>query len=526
MKKSDPYNSMSPFEFKNILLDVADQYAKEHNHSVLNAGRGNPNFCNTTVRDAFSFLMHFMSLYSSTLIKHKHLGLRPPRNGIAKKLQEYLKKHHKGEGADFLDRAIHFAETHYHLIPDDFIFELGDAALGDFYPSPPRIFPNMEKIHNHYLHRILGMSKPFEWFDLFATEGATMAMVYIFNTLKENHLLKAHDHIAIVTPIFSPYLEIPPLKDYQLREVYVETDPNHHWQISDKELEKLKDPEIKALFLVNPSNPPGVSIDEKTREKLVALVKNDRPDLIIISDDVYATFVNDFVSLSYLLPENTIGVYSYSKYFGVTGWRLGLIMIHENNIFDRLIQALPERVERELDRRYRLDSADPRHIKFAERLMVDSRDVALAHTGGLSGPQQSFMTLLSLFELMDDDYEYKQTIHGILKHRVDLLHDHLGMELLSGPHYTHYYTLIDLIRLAESRHGKAFAEKFSSGVSVHDFLLKLAQDTATVCLPGSGFAGPSHTIRISLANLDDEAYAAVGANIAKVIDEYHVELSD
>lgn len=302
--------------------------------------------------------------------------------------------------------------------------------------------------------------------------------------------------------------------------MYVETDPNNNWQISDVELKKLKNPEIKALFMVNPSNPPGVTIDERTREKLVELVKNDRPDLIIISDDVYATFVNDFVSIAYLLPENTIGVYSYSNYFGVTDWRLGLIMIHENNIFDRMIQALPERVEKELDRRYRLDSADPRHIKFSERLMVYSRDVALAHTGGLSGPQQAFMTLLSLFELMDEKYEYKHTIHGIFKQRVDLLHDNLGMELLSGPHYTHYYILIDLIRLAESRHGKAFAEKFGAEVSVHEFLLRLAQDTATVCLPGSGFAGPDHTIRISLANLEDSAYASVGANIAQVIDEY------
>lgn len=524
MKKTDPYHTMSPFEFKNILLDMAEQSAKEHNHSVLNAGRGNPNFCNTTVRDAFSYLLHFMSNYSSSLTHYKHLGVRPPRLGIAKKLQEFLDKHHSGEGAEFLDKAIHFAEKEYHLVPDDFIFELGDAALGDFYPVPPRIFPQEEKIVNHYLHRVLGKSMPNDWFDLFCTEGATMAMVYIFNTLKENHLLKAHDHIALVTPIFSPYLEIPPMKDYQLKEIYVEAGQEQHWQIPDSELEKIKNPEIKALFLVNPSNPPGVSLDEKTRDKLVNIVKNDRPDLIIITDDVYATFVNDFVSLAYLLPENTIGVYSYSKYFGVTGWRLGVIMVHENNIFDRMIQSLPERIEKELDRRYRLDSTDPRHIKFIERLMVDSRDVALAHTGGLSCPQQAFLTLLSLFELMDEKYEYKKTIHGILKKRVDLLHDHLGMELLSGPHYTHYYILIDLNRLAKSRHGEEFANYFNKEVSVHEFLLQLAEETATVCLPGSGFAGPAHTIRISLANLEDNAYASVGTNIAKVVDDYHAKL--
>ena len=62
---------------------------------------------------------------------------------------------------------------------------------------------------------------------------------------------------------------------------------------------------------------------------------------MLLTDDVYGTFVNDFRSLLGELPHNTIGVYSYSKYFGCTGWRLGVIAIHENNIFDKMIAKLP-----------------------------------------------------------------------------------------------------------------------------------------------------------------------------------------
>jgi ATP-binding cassette subfamily B multidrug efflux pump len=58
---------------------------------------------------------------------------------------------------------------------------------------------------------------------------------------------------------------------------------------------------------------------------------------MIISDDVYGTFVKDFSSLMSKLPYNTIGVYSYSKYFGVTGWRLGTMALHKNNVFDKRI---------------------------------------------------------------------------------------------------------------------------------------------------------------------------------------------
>jgi len=44
-------------------------------------------------------------------------------------------------------------------------------------------------------------------------------------------------------------------------------------------------------------------------------VKTKRPDLMLLTDDVYGTFVDDFRSLLGELPQNTIGVYSYSKYF-------------------------------------------------------------------------------------------------------------------------------------------------------------------------------------------------------------------
>ena len=97
-------------------------------------------------------------------------------------------------------------------------------------------------------------------FDLFATEGGTAAMGYIFTTLKENKLLHPGDNIALGTPIFTPYLEIPHLNDYELMEVEVMRDENDDWQCAQGELEKLADPNVKAFFLVNPSNPPSVSI--------------------------------------------------------------------------------------------------------------------------------------------------------------------------------------------------------------------------------------------------------------------------
>ena len=64
----------------------------------------------------------------------------------------------------------------------------------------------------------------------------------------ENKLIAQGDKIAIGSPIFSPYLEIPHLNDYNLEEVEIIADVNDEWQYPDSEIDKLKDPSIKAFF--------------------------------------------------------------------------------------------------------------------------------------------------------------------------------------------------------------------------------------------------------------------------------------
>ena len=146
-----------------------------------------------------------------------------------------------------------------------------------------------------------------------------------------------------------------------------------------------------------------------------------RPDLIILTDDVYGTFADDFVSLFALCPYNTILVYSFSKYFGATGWRMGVVATHENNILDAKIAKLPENLRKELDSRYHSITTEPRKLKFIDRLVADSRTVALNHTAGLSTPVQAQMSLFSLFSLMDEAGSYKAEMKRIVL-RLSLIH--------------------------------------------------------------------------------------------------------
>src|SRR4029079_659442 len=147
---------------------------------------------------------------------------------------------------------------------------------------------------------------------------------------------------------FTPYLEMAHLEDYDLHFVEVHAKQENRFQYPDEELEKLLDPKIKAFFVVNPGNPYAVALSDDTIKKIGAILKK-RPELILLTDDVYGTFVPGFRSLMGAYPKNTIGVYSFSKYFGCTGWRLGVIAVHENNVFDDLIAKHSAPVLKKID---------------------------------------------------------------------------------------------------------------------------------------------------------------------------------
>ncbi len=333
--------------------------------------------------------------------------------GIAGRLEAWLAKHSDMPGASFLSAMVPFAVKTFGFEPDAFVHELVDSIIGDNYPVPDRMLVHNERIaHEYLMWAMCGDPRPAGKFDLYAVEGGTAAMCYIFKSLKANRLLRSRRYHRAGHADLHPYIEMPHLEDYALNIVNIEAPQENRFQFTDAELKKLEDPKIKAFFVVNPGNPTGVALSQETIAKIAKLVKTKRPDLMLLTDDVYGTFVPEFRSLMGELPHNTIGVYSYSKYFGATGWRLGVIAIHEDNIFDKMIAKLPNADLTALDKRYGALTLEPRKIKFIDRIVADSRDVALNHTAGLSLPQQVMMSLFSLSELMDTREAVSKSVPG------------------------------------------------------------------------------------------------------------------
>src|SRR5258705_2610442 len=345
-------------------------------------------------------------------------------------------------------------------------------------------------------------------------------MCYIFRSLKAIGLLLPVDSIALGTPIFTPYLEMTHLEDYDLKMVPIRAPQENRFQYTEEEIKKLEDPKIKAFFIVNPGNPSGMGMSRETIAMIVKLVKTKRPDLMLLTDDVYGTFVDDFRSLLGELPQNTIGVYSYSKYFGCTGWRLGVIAVHEDNIFDKMITKLPDADVKALDKRYGALTLEPRKIKFIDRIVADSRDVALNHTAGLSLPQQVMMSLFSLSEMMDSEKLYQKACKEIVYRRIHTLLDSMELQVPPNPNYDAYYALLDFEFWARKNVGDDAVEYLKKNIHPLDLAFRLAEAYGIVLLNGGGFEAPNWSLRISLANLPDEAYEQIGRGVRLIARGY------
>ena len=522
-------STMSPFEIKGTLIDMAEKDSRRSTNTFLNAGRGNPNWILTYPRRAFFLLGEFAMEEAERNPYDAQWGIveSPAQDGCADRFKAFLEKHKDEIGAKVLNHFYTYVTEELKANPDEFVFELVDGITGDHYPTPPRILKYTEIITRNYLRWAMGGGDDKTEYDLFATEGSTAGMCYMFDSLKANFLMEKGDKMALLTPCFTPYLEIPALDEFGYDIVYVsanKVDKNgyHDWQYPKEEIDKLRDPAVKAVCITNPSNPPSVALSKEVLDQLVDVVKNDNPDLMIITDDVYGTFIEGFRSLMYELPYNTICLYSYSKYFGATGWRVAAMALRPDNVFDHRLANLPKEKKALLRKRYESLTLDPDNLKFIDRLVADSRLVALNHTAGLSTPQQIQMALFSAFAYLHRE-DIQPRLIGMIHKRFNNLWNASGFTLLPDPNRAGYYSEIDMMVWAKKLYGDDFAEYLKKNYEPLDFVIRLAEETAIVLLNGDGFDGPKWSVRASLANLNDDDYIKIGKALNKILSDYHEE---
>jgi len=108
----------------------------------------------------------------------------------------------------------------------------------------------------------------------------------------------------------------------------------------------------------------------------------------------------------------------------------------------------------------------------------------------------------------------------LIERRLKALFAGLGAPLRADPLRAGYYCELDLMAWAEQRYGADFARHLRRSHEPVDLLLRLAERSGIVLMPGAGFAGPEWSVRVSLANLPEQAYAEIGAQLAAAAQDY------
>ena len=155
---------------------------------------------------------------------------------------------------------VRFAIEKFGFKPDAFVHELVDSIIGDNYPVPDRMLVHNEQIvHEYLMWAMCGEPRPAGTFDLYAVEGGTAAMCYIFKSLKAARLLNAGDTIALGVPIFTPYLEMPHLEDYALNIVNIRAEREDTYQFTAADFQATGGSEGQGILPGEPRQPDGRS---------------------------------------------------------------------------------------------------------------------------------------------------------------------------------------------------------------------------------------------------------------------------
>lgn len=145
--------------------------------------------------------------------------------------------------------------------------------------------------------------------------------------LSMNAYLNPGDEILVPDPGYLCYFTLPHIAGAEA--VSYPLDEKDDFQLKAEELEKLVTPRTKAILLNSPSNPCGSMLDESSLRIVADLA--ERHNLLVISDEVYADMVyggKKYCSAASLpsLKKRLIVLHGFSKYFAMTGWRLGYLL--------------------------------------------------------------------------------------------------------------------------------------------------------------------------------------------------------
>ena len=146
------------------------------------------------------------------------------------------------------------------------------------------------------------------------------------------------DTVVIMTPYYPAYVNA--LKALNINIIYLEGEIKTSYQPTVEKLESIKK-KINGIIMASPANPTGSSINTDDLKKIANWSKNNK--IAIISDEIYhGVEYGKFSETILKFNQDAIVINSFSKYFSMTGWRLGWLVAPKKiiNTIEKLSMSL------------------------------------------------------------------------------------------------------------------------------------------------------------------------------------------
>ena len=166
---------------------------------------------------------------------------------------------------------------------------------------------------------------------IIVTPGSSGAFILTFTGLFD-----VGDTVGVGSPGYPSYRQI--LKALSLNTNTIKTFNNNKFQpvVAD-----IINNSLDGLLVASPANPTGSMLNKNDLEKLITACKTKQT--VFISDEIYHGIEYESRAVSALeVSDDCIVINSFSKYFSMTGWRLGWVVVPKNHIrqFERLAQNM------------------------------------------------------------------------------------------------------------------------------------------------------------------------------------------
>jgi aspartate/methionine/tyrosine aminotransferase len=186
------------------------------------------------------------------------------------------------------------------------------------YTSATGIPSLREAISAHY-HRVYGLDiAPSR---IIVTAGASAALLLACAALVE-----PGSEVLMPDPSYPCNRHF--VAAFEGRATMIPSGPADRFQLSEAMVREHWSDATRGVLLASPSNPTGTSISADELEKIVAAVREKSGFTIV--DEIYQGLTYDAAPFSALsLGDDVIVINSFSKYFNMTGWRLGWLVVPE-----------------------------------------------------------------------------------------------------------------------------------------------------------------------------------------------------